>query len=94
MAKAVDTHPTKQVKSSPKTLKTNTFFVESTNIEIATFPYKTSPPETNVKAYIMRSAKWTYHKEVLSDYTSDYLFNNDVKNKLLRTNFGEFLLKY
>ena len=35
----------------------------------------------------MGSAKWTYHTEVLSNYTSKYLLNKDVKNKLLRTNF-------
>ena len=39
------------------------FLVESTEIEDASFPYKTTPPEANVKTNRMESAKWTYHKK-------------------------------
>ena len=39
------------------------FLVESTKIEIATFPFKIALREVNVKTNIIESAKWTYHKE-------------------------------
>ena len=51
--------------------KTKTFFkkleyyflVESTKIENASFPYKTTISESNVKTNRMVNTKWTYHKE-------------------------------
>ena len=51
--------------------KTKTFFknvehrfiVESTKIENASFPYKTTVSEANVKTNRIVSAKWAYHKE-------------------------------
>ena len=53
--------------------KTKTFFkkleyrflVERTNIENATFPYKTVPLEANVKTNRMGSMKWTTKNGVL-----------------------------
>ena len=48
--------------SSFKTLE-HGFFVGSTKIENASFPYKTAISEPNVKTNRMASAKWTYHKE-------------------------------
>ena len=39
------------------------FLVESTKIEKATFPYKTTLSEANVKTKRIESTKWTYHKE-------------------------------
>ena len=39
------------------------FLVESTKIENATFPYKTTLSEANVKTYRMGSIKWIYHKK-------------------------------
>ena len=47
--------------SSFKTLEYR-FFVGSTKIENASFPYKTAISEPNVKTNRMASAKWTYHK--------------------------------
>ena len=41
----------------------NSFVVESTTIERATYPYKTALSEANVKTNRMGSTKWTYHKE-------------------------------
>ena len=41
------------------------FLVESTNIENATFPYKTVPLEANVKTNRMGSIKWTTKNGVL-----------------------------
>ena len=50
--------------------KTKTFFkklayrflVENTEIENASFPYKTAISEANVKTNRMVNTKWTYHK--------------------------------
>ena len=39
------------------------FLVESTKIENASFPYKTTRSKVNVKTNRMLSTKWTYHKE-------------------------------
>ena len=39
------------------------FLVESTAIENATFPYKTSLSEANVKTNRIGSTLWAYHKE-------------------------------
>ena len=38
------------------------FLDESTKIENASFPYKTTISEANVKTNRMVSTKWTYHK--------------------------------
>ena len=46
------------------------FLVESTKIESAIFPHKTTLPEANVKANRMRSTKWTYNKE--RSFASNY----------------------
>ena len=43
--------------------KTGVPLVESTKIENASFPYKTTISEANVKTNRMVSAKWTYNKE-------------------------------
>ena len=45
--------------------KTKTFFkkVESIKFENASFPYKTTISEANVKTNKKVSTKWTYHKE-------------------------------
>ena len=47
--------------SSFKTLEYR-FFVGSTKIENASFPYKTVISEPNVKTNRMASVKWSYHK--------------------------------
>ena len=39
------------------------FWVESTKIENASFPYKTAISEVNVKTNRMVTTKWTYRKE-------------------------------
>ena len=39
------------------------FLAESAEIESATFPYKTSLSQANVKKNIMEGTKWTYHEE-------------------------------
>ena len=39
------------------------FLVETTEIEITSFPFKTALSETNVKTNRMATTKWTYHKE-------------------------------
>ena len=39
------------------------FWVQSTKIEKATFPYKIALSEANVKANRMGSTKWTFHKK-------------------------------
>ena len=39
------------------------FLAESAEIENATFPYKTSLSQANVKKNIMEGTKWTYHEE-------------------------------
>ena len=39
------------------------FLAESTKIENASFPYKTTMSEANVKTNRIASTKWTYHKE-------------------------------
>ena len=46
------------------------FLVESTKIENASFPYKTSLLEANVKPNRMVISKWTYHKE--RSFASNY----------------------
>ena len=58
--------------------KTKTFFkkveycvlVDSTKIEIASFPYKTTISEASAKTNRMLSTKWTYHKE--RSFSSNY----------------------
>ena len=44
--------------------------VKSTNIENATFPYKTARSEGNVKIKRMGSTKWAYHKK--RSFASNY----------------------
>ena len=46
-----------------KKLDSVPFLVEITNIENASFPFKTAMSEANVKANRMMSTKWTYHKK-------------------------------
>ena len=46
------------------------FLVESTEIENASFPYKTVLSEANVKANKMITTKWTYQKE--RNFASNY----------------------
>ena len=49
------------------------FLFESTKIENASFPCKTSILEANVKTNRMMSTKWTYHRE-LSFVSSYFIF--------------------
>ena len=49
------------------------FFVESTNIESASFPYKNVMSEANVMTNRMMNTKWTYHKE-LSFPSNNFIF--------------------
>ena len=58
--------------------------VESTNIENATFSYKTALSEANIKTYRMGSTKWIHHKEWC--FASNYFFENlfHFKNPLYR----------
>ena len=46
------------------------FLVESTKNEYATFTYKTTQSESNVKTNRMESTNWTYHKE--RSFASEY----------------------
>ena len=46
------------------------FLVESTKIKSASFPYKTSISEANVKANRIMNTNWTYHKEW--SFTNNY----------------------
>ena len=46
------------------------FLIESTEMENASFPYKTAISEANVKTNRMVSTKWTYHKE--RSFASNY----------------------
>ena len=46
------------------------FLVESTKIENASYPYKTTISEANVKTNRMVNTKWTYHKE--RSFASNY----------------------
>ena len=46
------------------------FFVESTEIENSSFPYKTAISEANVKTNRLVTTKWTYHKE--QSFTSNH----------------------
>ena len=46
------------------------FLVESTKIENASFPYKTTMPEANAKTNKMVITKWIYHKE--RSFSSNY----------------------
>ena len=48
------------------------FLAESTNIENASFPYKTGISEANIKANRMVSTKWTHHKE--RSFACNYFF--------------------
>ena len=65
--------------------KTKTFFkklkycflVESTKIEIASFPYKTAISEANVKTNRMVSTKWTYQKNEVLPVTT-YFFEKFI----------------
>ena len=54
------------------------FFVESINIENASFPYNTATSEANVKTNRMVSTKWTYHKEWIFARNYFILFFNFV----------------
>ena len=62
------------------------FLVESTKIESASFPYKTSISEADVKTNRMVSTKWTYHKERI--FASNYFIFLKIlfqfKNFLIR----------
>ena len=49
------------------------FLVKSTKIENASFPYKTTISEANVKTNRMVSTKWTYHKERVLPITNLFL---------------------
>ena len=64
------------------------FLVESTNIENASFPYKTALSEANVKTNTMVTTKWTYKKE--RSFAGNYLlfFENFVS---VRTSFKELI---
>ena len=53
-----------------KNCSIHNFLVESTEIENATFPYKTALLEANVKTSRMGSKKGTYLKE--QNFTSNY----------------------
>ena len=46
------------------------FFSYSTKIENASYPYKTTISEANVKTNRMVNTKWTYHKE--RSFASNY----------------------
>ena len=46
------------------------FLVETTKIEIISFPLKIAVSETNFKTNRMATTKWTYHKEW--DFASNY----------------------
>ena len=46
------------------------FVVKSNKIENASFPYKTSISEDNVKTNRMVTTKWSYHKE--RSFSSNY----------------------
>ena len=46
------------------------YLVERTKIENASFPYKTTISEANVKTNRMVTAKWAYHKE--RSFASNY----------------------
>ena len=46
------------------------FLVESIKIENASFPYKATIPEADVKRNRMSSTRWTYHKE--RSFASNY----------------------
>ena len=47
------------------------FLVETTKIEITSFPFKTALSEANVKTNRMATSKWTCHKEW--SFASNYL---------------------
>ena len=53
------------------------FLVERTEIEIASFPYKTATSEVNVKTNKMVTTKWTYHKE--RSFTSNYFIFLEIQ---------------
>ena len=48
----------------------DSFLVDSTSIESASFPYKTALSEANVKTNRVVSRKWTYHEE--RSFASNY----------------------
>ena len=48
------------------------FLVESTAIEVVTFPYKTALSKASIKTSIIRSTKYSYHKEQ-NFTTNDYI---------------------
>ena len=50
------------MKAFYKILK-DCFLVQNSNIENATFSYKTTLSDTNIKTGRMGSAKWAYNKE-------------------------------
>ena len=52
------------------------FLVESTAIENATFPYKTTLSEANLKTNRMGSTKWSCHEE--RSFASKFQFKNLV----------------
>ena len=63
------------------------FLVESTKIVNASFPYKTTISEGNVKTNKMVSTNWTYHKEW--SLASNYLFLKFTFS--LRTSYKELI---
>ena len=56
------------------------FLVEITKIENATFPYKTTMPEANVKTNRMGITKWIYRKE--RSFASNYFSFLKKKNSI------------
>ena len=46
------------------------FVVESTEIEKAPFPYKTTISEANVKTNRMLTTKWAYHRQRILPVTA------------------------
>ena len=65
------------------------FLVETTEIENASFPFKTALSETNVKTNRMATTTWTYHEEW--SFSSNYFIFLEnffqFQNLLKRANF-------
>ena len=66
----------------------NSFLVESSKIENASFPYKTAISKANVKRNRMKSTKWTYHKE--RSFTSNHFIFLKILFQL-RTSYKVFV---
>ena len=64
------------------------FLVESTMIEIASFPYKTAISEANVKTYKIVTTKWTYQKEQSLPVTTLFFWKFCFN---LRTSYKELI---